>query len=353
MAYRELSLASLTVVQEVEKSARSLLDRGYGDNDPVRIGCSGGADSMALTAAISYLIRRGRWSLGDVDVVVVDHQLQANSDQISRDVAERIRLLGCEVTIATVEVNAQGQGIEAAARQARYQALFSSKGQEDNISDNLDLPSRIVATAHTMNDQAETVLMGLGRGSGIRSMSGMAEFTEFNIGDLNLDSGISYRGYLWRPLLNVTRENTRQACKDWGIEIWDDPHNLCEDFTRVQVRNRVIPALEECFGSSVIESLSRTAAMARCDADELDAQARRLPIDQDRLPIDKVIDLPIAIGDRIIRRWVISVGADQPSYHHIQMVRSLIDHWHGQGPIPLPGGIKIKRVKRFLLVENG
>jgi tRNA(Ile)-lysidine synthase len=138
---------------------------------------------------------------------------------------------------------------EAAARDARYAALRSAAERHG---------AAIVLTGHTRNDQAETILLGLARGSGPGSLRGMAE----------LD------GLIGRPLLDVTRESTHAAALAEGLDPWDDPHNSDERYSRVRVRHAVLPVMETELGPGIIDALARTADLVRDDDDALDLLRR-------------------------------------------------------------------------------
>ncbi|HOW95161.1 MAG TPA: tRNA lysidine(34) synthetase TilS, partial [Mycolicibacterium fallax] len=202
-----------------------------GVDGPWCVALSGGADSLALTAAAA--------ALRPTVALIVDHRLQDGSDRVAARAAEQALGLGCQAAeILTVTVGATG-GPEAAARTARNAALQDGRG------------GRPVLLGHTLDDQAETVLLGLGRGSGARSLSGMAPWTA-----------------PWgRPLLGVRRAQTRQACADWGLEPWQDPHNDDPRYARVRVRENVMPVLESELGPGIAAALARTATLLREDAE--------------------------------------------------------------------------------------
>src|SRR6185312_15719355 len=144
----------------------------------------------------------------------------------------------------------------------------------------------------TLDDQAETVLLGLGRGSGPRSIAGMVE----------------HRPPFWRPLLGVRRSATRAACADQGLPVWDDPWNADPDYTRARLRAEVLPLLEDVLGGGVAPALARTAAQLRDDLDALDALAAaelaRLDLGVTGLPAEPVAALPTALRRRVLRGWL-------------------------------------------------
>ena len=232
-------------------AARLAVRRGLADVDaaPVVVACSGGADSLCLLAATVFEARRSAWS---VVGVTVDHGLQQGSAGQAARVVGQMAALGAEETVSVrVAVATGGQGPEAAAREARY-AVLEEVAQRAG--------SGVVLLGHTQDDQAETVLLGLTRGSGGRSLAGMR------------------RGFgpYRRPLLDLTRAQTEQACRAEGIDFWSDPHNEDPRFTRVRVRSRVLPMLEAELGPGVAPALARTADSLREDATALDAWAARV-----------------------------------------------------------------------------
>ena len=217
--------------------------------EPVVVACSGGADSLALLAGTVFEARK-------VSVPVlgatVDHGLQADSAARAAEVVDQMKRLGAADTVSVrVSVSPSGQGIEAAAREARYAALSKVAAEHG---------SRMVLLGHTRDDQAETVLLGLTRGSGGRSLAGMPA---------------SFDGLFFRPLLDVTREQTEAACRAEGIAFWSDPHNDDPRFTRSRIRHRVLPVLEAELGPGVAAALARTADMVRADVEALDRIAQQ------------------------------------------------------------------------------
>ncbi|MEO8888001.1 MAG: tRNA lysidine(34) synthetase TilS, partial [Jatrophihabitantaceae bacterium] len=231
-------------VAEVRHAVRVALTEVPGEC-PVLVACSGGADSLALAAATAFLAPRLGRRAG---LVTVDHGLQDGSAAQ----AERVAALGYELGFDPVETLIVDVGVaggpEAAAREARYGAL-------SDVADALDA---YVLLGHTLEDQAETVLLGLGRGSGPRSIAGM--------------QAVGAGRYL-RPLLQVRRASTVAACAALGLQAWEDPHNLDPSFQRVRLRREVLPLLEAVLQGGVVEALARTASLVREDLDALDAIA--------------------------------------------------------------------------------
>jgi tRNA(Ile)-lysidine synthase len=251
--------------------------------------------------------------------VIVDHQLQDGSDAVAERAAEQARALGLDpVRIVRVTVAADGSP-EAAARDARYAALAAVAAETGAV---------VVLLGHTLDDQAETVLLGLARGSGSASLQGMAPVA----------------GLFWRPLLGIRRSTTVQACADAGLEPWADPHNADPAYTRVRVRTAVLPVLEAELGPGVAEALARTAEQLREDEDAfatmIDEVAEELAEHIDgglAVPVGSLAANPAALRQRIIRFVVASeFGVSLSRAHTLEIVR-LVTDWHGQGPVDVPG----------------
>ena len=323
MARRELSPAQLAVVQAVEPWLREAAR-------PIMVACSGGPDSMALALAVAHLTSRGRAPVADA--VVIDHQLQDGSAVIAQRVVDQLARHGLPARVQRVRVEADPEsGMEAAAREARYAGLAAAAR-----------PDTLIVLGHTLDDQAETVLLGLARGSGTRSLAGMRERLVANGAEFG------------RPLLGLRRVVTAEACHDWQVTVWHDPHNQDKRFTRVRVRTSVLPTLEAELGPGIAEALARTAALAMADADELDAQASLLrPACGEPLPVEELRRLPEALASRVLRGWLVAEGVPEPSYRHLLAVRSLVADWHGQLGVDLPAGKRVVRREGVLLVAPG
>jgi tRNA(Ile)-lysidine synthase len=286
----------------------------------VLVACSGGPDSLALAAATAFVAPRLGLRAG---AVVVDHGLFDDSASVAGSVVDQLKRLELDpAEMIKVTVGAAG-GPEAAARSARYTAL-------DDAADRHG--AQTILLGHTRDDQAETVLLGLARGSGARSLAGMAAV-----------SGI-YR----RPLLGVPRSITARACADLGLTPWHDPANLDVSFTRTRVRHEVLPVLERELGPGVAEALARTADLLRADADALDAwaaRAREATTTPLGLDVDALTALPTAIRTRVLRAAAIDAGCpatDLTAGHVVELDR-LVTDWHGQGPLDLPGSVRGRR----------
>jgi tRNA(Ile)-lysidine synthase len=281
---------------------------------------SGGADSLALAAALAWV---GPKLALDIGAVTVDHGLQAGSAVRAQAVAQRCTELGLRpVLTVSADVTARGDGPEAAARRARYDAIAAAASREG---------ASAVLTGHTLDDQAETVLLGLARGSGARSLAGMRTSTDV------------HGALLLRPFLGTRRTTTRAACAALGLEPWDDPHNADVRFTRTRVRRDVLPVLEQALGPGVTEALARTADLLRADADTLDALADAAAADA--LDVADLAGLPVAVRTRILRRAAIAAGAPGSalSRAHVAELDRLVVDWRGQGPVNLPGGLVAER----------
>jgi tRNA(Ile)-lysidine synthase len=290
----------------------------------VLVACSGGADSMALAAATAFEAPKLGVRAG---AVTVDHGLQQGSTGRAVEVAARLRALGLDpVDALGVRVGRAG-GPESAARDARYAALDAAAQRHG---------AAVVLLGHTRDDQAETVLLGLARGSGPRSLAGMPAAT----------------GRYRRPFLDLDRAVTREACAVLHLPVWDDPHNADPAYTRARVRHEVLPVLEKNLGGGVVEALARTARLFRDDADALDAWAERAEAEardaagqEGGLSAEALAVLPAAVRRRVLRRAAIGAGSPAGDLfaRHVEVLDRLVTDWHGQGPLHLPGGIAARR----------
>jgi tRNA(Ile)-lysidine synthase len=299
--------------------------RGSGTTDAaplVLVALSGGPDSLALAAATAFEAHRAGIRAG---AVIIDHGLQSGSADVAAAAAAQATSLGLDpVLVRKVNVGSDG-GPEAAARAARYEALSSAAAE---------YAADTVLLGHTLDDQAETVLLGLARGSGGLSLAGMAQRT----------------GIFVRPLLGIRRAMTVQACADAGLTPWNDPHNDDAAFTRVRVRNRVMPVLESELGPGVAEALARTAIQLREDSEALDHFAEEIVEELVEiaeagfsLPVSALLSNPAALRQRLIRVAVDSEFHVSLSRTHTLEVAKLVTDWHGQGPVHLPGVIVVRR----------
>jgi tRNA(Ile)-lysidine synthase len=279
---------------------------------------SGGADSLALAEALAFVAgHEGR----PAGAVVVDHGLQPSSADVADRVSGQLRALGLDpVVVRRVEVGTEG-GPEAAARIARYAALEAVAGETGAVA---------VLLGHTLDDQAEQVLLGLTRGAGARSLAGMPRA----------------RGPFLRPLLGVTRDQTRASCEAEGLPWWDDPMNEDPAYTRVRAR-RAVADLERDLGPGVPAALARSADQLREDADLLDSLADDAVsrLGDGPWPAEELASLPRPVRTRVWRRLAVAAGAPagQVSTRHTEACDALLTHWHGQGPVSLPGPLVAAR----------
>jgi tRNA(Ile)-lysidine synthase len=308
-------------VADVRRAVREALAPFADSGARVLIALSGGADSLALALAAAHEApKAGLEPLA----VTIDHGLQDGSADIAESAASRAREFGIRTArVERVQVGSAG-GPEAAARDARYAALRRIAAEEDAVA---------VLVGHTLDDQAETVLLGLARGSRYASLSGMSPHV--------LDGA----GLAWiRPLLGVRRETTAAFCAASGIEPWQDPHNADERFSRVRVRERVLPVLERELGPGIAEALWRTAEQLREDdeafADMIDETIEDIVEHAEAgiaVSVPALHANPKALRHRIIRHVVESeFGVSLTRTQTLEVAR-LVTDWRGQGPLDLPG----------------
>lgn len=289
--------------------------------DRILLAVSGGADSLLLAAATNLEANKVGIQLS---ALVVDHQLQNGSGEVALGAQKKLIELGItEAKISQVEVisNVSNGGTEAAARRVRYEALDAEADRIGAVA---------IFLGHTEDDLAETVLLGLARGSGTRSLSGMA----FHVGR-----------YV-RPFLELTRAQVLSACKESGIEFWSDPQNEELSFARVRVRNEILPKMEKEIGPGISKALARTSRILREDADALDLIAGDIfasLADPAEIPIESISELPIAVRKRVIKRAIEAMGAPTLSAEQILEVDALVGAWKGQGAVALAGGITARR----------
>jgi len=315
---RELGPATLAAVQAVDAALNQ-------QDVQIVTACSGGADSLALAFAARYVASRRDLKYA---AVIIDHGLQQGSADIAARVRDQLDRLGYhDVTITAVQVDrSAAAGLEAAAREARYRALDTEARAR----------SATLMLGHTLDDQAETVLLGLARGSGSRSLAGMA----------------SRVGHFVRPFLGIRRATTEQVCAELGLNPWQDPHNADRRFTRVRVRETVLPTLEAELGPGVAEALARTAELVRDDNELLDRLATEASRIEgmggtDTLDCAALQAQPPALRRRIIRLWLLTHGLGDLSLRHISAVESLVIDWHGQKAIQIPGATVTRTAGRL------
>jgi len=320
-------------VAAVRSAVRGCLGEFTGD-DLVLAACSGGADSLALAAALAHEAPRSGLRGGGV---TVDHGLQPGSADRAREVTALLSGLGLAPVASLRAVVAPGAGHggpEAAARAGRYAAFGEALRQTGATA---------VLLAHSRDDQAESVLLGLARGSGARSLAGMP----------------ASRGPYRRPLLQVSRATLRAACEALGLRPWDDPHNGDPAYARARVRHAALPALEAALGPGITEALARSARQLRADAEVLDDLAAReagLVRDPDGAwPATRLAALPAALRTRVLRLAAIAAGCPPGALaeRHIEALDRLVTSWRGQRGTDLPGGVRGTRRCGKLLFTAG
>lgn len=364
--------ATLSAVELCDVQAPEFAQHGdhavAADAPLVLVACSGGRDSMAL-AAVSHIVCT---SMGvRCGAVIVDHGLQAGSERVASEAADRCRALGLgPVIMRNATVQARGEGLEAAARQARYDELCAAAHESGAIA---------VLLAHTMDDQAETVLIGLLRSRGVDALAGMPQvFTR---------SGVTFA----RPLLTLTRAETTGICEDLGVEYWDDPTNgdavdgeLPNDYPlRSRVRHDLLPAIERFAGFNVARHFAESARLARMDKEYLDqrsdevmgeavaavdwpASSAAVSTDAPRacvagdtndsshgvglmISVRRIAREPEAIRLRVIAHALSQAGVNA-SAAQIAAIDRLVVDWHGQGGVSLPRGYSANRKKHVIRV---
>jgi tRNA(Ile)-lysidine synthase len=340
-------------VAAVRRAVRLSL-AGLEPGETVLAACSGGPDSLALAAALAFEAPKAGLLAGGV---TVDHGLQTGSAARARRVTAVMTALGLRPVLSiAVAVEPPGgyrgsspgsaapaasqyPGPEAAARNARYAAL-------DQAAETTGAAG--VLLGHTLDDQAETVLLGLARGSGARSLAGMAPSS----------------GRYLRPLLGIRRDQTRASCTALGLEPWDDPQNRDPALTRARVRGQLMPALADALGPGVPEALARTADLLRADAEVLDgiaaAEAGRLggpaAAREQGWQARELAELPAAVRHRLLRLAALAAGcpAGALSQRHVERMDELVTSWHGQRWADLPGGVRCeRRYGRLLFTSTG
>jgi len=319
--------AKTPALLELRKAVRIWFEK-LEPNSKVGIGVSGGADSLALAAASR--LEADNFAI-DLVAVIVDHGLQENSTEIAEFAKKQLTKLGFKdifIGRANVQIT---DGLEASARRARYQ-VFQQAIETYSFNSFL--------LGHTKNDQAEGVLLGLARGSGTKSLSGMQEIS----------------GIFTRPLLAIERATTEAACREVNIEYWIDPHNSNKEFTRVRVRENILPLIENEIGPGVIDALARSAKILREDATALDEWAKSIfsQVDPLDIEISLLADLPIAIRSRVLRLAIYAAGAPAGSISaaHLEPIEALVSDWRGQGHTSLPGGVKVCRISGRLSLSK-
>jgi tRNA(Ile)-lysidine synthase len=308
-------------VAAIRVAVRRQLDR-FAPGELVLVACSGGADSLALASAARFETERRELHCG---LVTVDHGLQDGSADRAHELSTWARATGFSPVLNEKVTVGKAGGPEAAARDARYEALVAAAKRAGAAA---------VLLGHTRDDQAETVLLALTRGAGPRGLAGMPERRTVD-------------GVLFvRPLLDIGRAETRAACAALTLAVWEDPHNTDPSYARARVR-AALPALVATLGQDMIANLSRTARLLAADnevLDDLAAGVATAAIVDGSLAVSALVDLPAAIRTRVLHGWARSLGAGGAlSYRHVEALDTLVTDWRGQGPVALPGGVLVAR----------
>ena len=320
-------------IADVRRAVREAWMRhGVVSGDRILVACSGGADSLALAAASVFEGSRIGVLVG---AVIVEHGLQPETKAVAEATAKTLAELGASpVEVRAVKVaKTKAGGPEAAARTARYAAL-------DAAAD--ELGAKFVMLAHTLNDQAETVLLGLARGSGNRSLNAMSEVN----------------GRYLRPLLGIERQTTVAFCEDSGLNAWQDPQNSDGKFARVRARNKVLPVLEAELGPGIAQALARSADQLREDEAVLAPMAQdffdrfvSLKATSIEIALAEFEAAPLAIRHRVIAMALTVLQAPEFARVHIRAIDALVDEWHGQKPLSLPG-VRVERTARHIVLKT-
>lgn len=328
---------AVLAARQAVRSALSQVDPGT----RVLVACSGGSDSLALALAVAA---EAEAAAVIPHLLTVDHGITPGSQERAEALVER---LGELMPARSIRINPQGaEGPEGSARTGRYEALAAEARRL----------GAVVLLGHTMDDQAETVLLGLGRGSGPRSIAGMR-----GRGLLPGTDDVQFR----RPFLHLTREVLQSACLGWGMTWWDDPANQADGpwrtsegapLRRAAVRERALPALSQALGTDVRQPLARTASLLQEDLDYLDRTAEQAlgeAVEGRRLVLDRLRPLHPAIRTRVVRAWLLRLGArpGELTNWHVSAVDGLIEGETGKG-IDVPG-LRVARTRLHLERAGG
>lgn len=309
------------MARQAIKSSLSSLD----SSDHVGFGCSGGADSLALLVALSTLYKKERAK--QVHVIIVNHQLQEITDEISENTAKVASSYGFVPHIIPVDIVETSKGMESDARTARYAAF-------ENAIDKYSLQAFLIG--HTKTDQAEQVFLGLLRGSGTRSLSGIRKT----------------RGVYQRPFIDsLSREDTQKVCEENNLDYWCDPHNDVLEYKRVSVR-KMIKNVEKSTGQNIVEPLVRTAQISAEDAEALDfyAEISYTKAEEADWNVEILNNMPTAVRKRIYRKKLVELGANSESigFKITNRIDELITSWHGQKEIYISNGVQVIRKNGYM-----
>lgn len=321
------------------RTSRTAPEPDAADLPLLLVACSGGPDSLALAAIAAHFARRSDVRVG---AIIVDHGLQEDSAAVAAQTAQTLTDLGLHPVITEkVQVPVGNMGPEMAARTARY-AAFKKAVEATG--------ARAVLLGHTLDDQAETVLLGLSRGSGTRSLAGMPP--------VRVEGGVTYL----RPFLGLRRADMLDICEAETLIPWIDPTNADQSLMRARIRHSVLPYLEEHLGGDVARSLARTAAVAGPDADYLDEQARDafegvlLPAGtavrgierEDAVLLDRaqVAALHPALRLRVLAAACKAAGGENPGFERLQALDSFTAEYAVAGPVQMPGHVSAYRRRK-------
>lgn len=329
-------------VLAARQAARTVLRR-LDAGTRVLVACSGGSDSLALAYAVAAEARQAAII---PSAITIDHGILPGSAERASELVERLSPI---IPARSVKIDAAGrEGPEGSARTGRYHAIADEARTQGE--------GTVVLLGHTMDDQAETVLMGLGRGSGPRSIAGMRPE-----GLLPGTADVLFA----RPFLRLTRTHLQDALRGWGQVWWDDPSNSADGpwrsadggpLRRAAVRDRALPALSEALGVDVRAPLARTAALLQEDLDCLEEAADRALAEarsEGRLLLDRLRSFHPAIRTRVIRLWLLELGAraGELTSWHVSSVDRLVDGETGKG-IDVPG-LRVERTREALVQAGG
>lgn len=316
------------------------------------LAASGGADSTALLLALDELVKAKKLSL-KLTVAHLDHGLRKVSRDDSLWVENLAKELGHECVRRRTDVKNRavktGDNLEQAARRARYE--FLRKTAKDKLSS-------LIVTAHTLDDQAETIMLRLLRGSAAEGLSGIEPVRQ-------IDAKSSIQ--LARPLLSwVRRQDAENYCRLRQVEFRVDEMNQDEKFARVKVRNQLLPLMHS-FNNKIVEALSRTANLLREDAGALSEEANKLlKLASPRLPrkkgetnppplnVDVLASAPAAVRRRALRHWISQGRGDLRRLEmvHLMAVDGLIEGNRGGRTAELPDGARVVRRRGWLELDS-
>jgi tRNA(Ile)-lysidine synthase len=343
----------------LSKFARSLLEQWRRLELPpadanVVVAVSGGADSTALLLALEELVKKDELRLNLI-VAHLDHGLRENSKKDAQWVKQLAEGLGFGVVVgrANLKTSASSkrkrtENLEQAARKARYEFLYKTATKKKAV---------YVLTAHTLDDQAETILMRLLRGSAAEGLSGTPAIRQLKPNSKVL---------LVRPLLAWARRTDTEAyCRLHQIDFRNDEMNEDETFSRVRVRKQLLP-LMQTFNNRIVEALNRTAGLLSEDAAALADEANRLlelavqKPDKNietggaSLSVNVLLQRPPAVRRRALREWILRARGDLNRLEmvHLLAVEKLLDGERGGRIAELPDGMKVTRRRGMLELSD-